>query len=125
MDRWRDGVARQRRTSLDMKSRQRKVSHAHRHVPARGQQAVGEERRLESYFPTGFPPTCRSVLCASEFEVSGRRRAGRKSHRRQGDLTVAATKVRRSDGGGFRKENKVTGRKHDHRKSKLGFPTWL
>ena len=30
--------------------------------------------------------------------------------------------ARRSDDGGFREENKVTGMKHDHRKSKLGFP---
>ena len=30
--------------------------------------------------------------------------------------------ARRSGGGGFREENKVTGMKHDHRKSKLGFP---
>ena len=34
---------------------------------------------------------------------------------------VAAT-GRISGGGGFREENKVTGMKHDHRKSKLGFP---
>ena len=33
--------------------------------------------------------------------------------------------VRRSDDGGFWKENKVTGMKHDHQKSKLGFPLWL
>ena len=30
--------------------------------------------------------------------------------------------ARISGGGGFREENKVTGMKHDHRKSKLGFP---
>ena len=33
--------------------------------------------------------------------------------------------ARRSDDGGFQKENKVTKRKHDHRKKKLGFPFWL
>ena len=32
------------------------------------------------------------------------------------------TVARRSDNGGFREENKVTRMKHDHRKSKLGFP---
>ena len=78
------------------------------HASARGTQAAGEERRVDDYFPTGFPPTCRSVSCALEFEVVGRRRAGRKK-------SLAA---RRSNGGGegFRKENKVTGRKHGHRK---------
>ena len=40
-----------------------------------------------------------------------------KSHQRQGDPTAA----RRSDDGGFLKENKVTGRKHDHRKKKIRF----
>ena len=30
--------------------------------------------------------------------------------------------TRRSDDGGFREKNKVTEMKHDHRKSKLGFP---
>ena len=48
------------------------------HKPVRGTQALGEERRVDDCFPTGFPPTCRSASCASEFEVSCRRRAGRK-----------------------------------------------
>ena len=73
----RDGAARRRRTSLDMKSRHQKVSHK----PERGRQAIGEERHVGSYFPVGFPPTCRLALCASEFEVFGRRRVGWKSHR--------------------------------------------
>ena len=34
----------------------------------------------------------------------------------------AAAATRRSDDGGFQEENKVIGMKHDHRKSKLGFP---
>ena len=34
----------------------------------------------------------------------------------------AATTARRSYDEGFREENKVIGMKHDHRKSKLGFP---
>ena len=34
----------------------------------------------------------------------------------------AAAAARRSDDGGFQEENKVIGMKHDHRKSKLGFP---
>ena len=33
-----------------------------------------------------------------------------------------AATARRSGGKGFLEENKVTGMKHDHRKSKLGFP---
>ena len=36
--------------------------------------------------------------------------------------SLAAATARRSGGGGFREENKVTGMKHDHRKNKLGFP---
>ena len=129
MDRRRDGVARRCRTSLDMKSRHRKVSHAPtregtcRRVDGKLSEKNGLWRRVGSCFPARFPPTCRSASCASESEVSDWRRDGRKS-RRQGDPTVAAVvAVRRSDGGGFRKENKVIGRKHDHRKSKLGFPT--
>ena len=122
MDRRRDGVARRCRTSLDMKSRHRKVSHAptrahmHWQVDGKLSEKSNAWQRVGSCFPAGFPPTCRSASCASESEVSGR-----KSHQRQGDLIAAA--VRRSDGGGFQEENKVTGRKHDHRKSKLGFPT--
>ena len=34
----------------------------------------------------------------------------------------AAAAARISGGGGFREENKVTEMKHDHQKSKLGFP---
>ena len=72
----------------------------------------GAWRRVESCFPVGFPLICRSASCASESKVSGRRRAGRKKS------SVAV--VRRSDGSdsgeGFQKENKVTGRKHGHRK---------
>ena len=34
----------------------------------------------------------------------------------------AAAAARISGDEGFREENKVTGMKHDHRKSKLGFP---
>ena len=64
----------------------------HPYAPARGTQAAGEEwrverkppekngawRRVESCLPAGFPPTCRSVLCTSESEVSDQRRASRK-----------------------------------------------
>ena len=106
-----------------MKSRNRKVGHAHTRVKGKPPEKSGTWRCVESCFPAGFSPTCRLASCASESEVSDRRRAGRKSHRGQGDpMTVA---VRRSDDEGFQKENKVTGRKHDHRKKKLGFPFWL
>ena len=90
-------------------------------MPARGRQVVGEEWRVGNCFPARFPSTCRSALCASESgfpageELVGKVTGGK-------EMTAA---TRRSDDGGFRKENKVTGRKHDHRKSKLGFPTWL
>ena len=69
-------------------------THMRTHAPACGQQAAKEEQRVGSCFPTGFPPTCRSASCASESEVSGRRRAGRKSHRRQGDLTAEGSERR-------------------------------
>ena len=96
-DRRRDGLARRCRTSLEMESRHRKVGHA----PEHGTQAFREEwrgRRMDGCFPTGFPPTCRSALCALKFKVSGRRRAARKSHRRQGDSMAAAA----AEGSGMR-----------------------
>ena len=68
-----------------------------------GTQAAREEwrgRRVDGCFLTGFPPMCRSALCASEFEVSGWRRAARKSHRRRGDLTAAAAAA--AEGSGMR-----------------------
>ena len=43
-----------------MKSRHRKVA-TRPHAPAHGRQAAGEERHVESCFPIGFPPTCRSA----------------------------------------------------------------
>ena len=49
----------------------------------------GAWRHVESYFPAGFPQTCRSASCASESEVSDRRRVGWKK----------SPAVRRSDGG--------------------------
>ena len=113
-----------------MKSRHRKVGHtptrAHTHWRVEGKplEKNGAWQPVESCFPTGFPPMCRSASCISKSKVSDRRRAGRKSQWRQGDPTTAVA-VKRSDGGGFREENKVTERKHDHRKKKLGFPFWL
>ena len=56
------------------------------HASAHGTQAAREKRRVNDSFLTGFPSTCRSALCASEFEVSGQRRAGRKK-----SLPAAAT----------------------------------
>ena len=88
MDRRRDGTERQRRTHLDVKSRHRKVSHeptrAHKRRRMDGKllERSGAWRRVWSWFPTGFPPTCKSASCASKSEVSDRKRAGQKSHRR-------------------------------------------
>ena len=104
-----------------MKSRHQKVGHVPTHAHTR--RLVGGKPpeksdawwRVESYFPVGFSPTCRSALCASESKVSGQRRVGWKIHQRQGDLTTTAA-ARRSDDRGFQNENKVTGRKHDHQK---------
>ena len=105
-DRRRDGSTRRRRTSLEMESRHRKVGHA----PTHGTQATGEEWCVDDCFSVGFPSTCRSALCALESDVSDRRRAGRKK-------SLAAKRSNSGgDKGGFRKENKVTGRKHGHRK---------
>ena len=88
------------------------------HALMRGMQAVGEKWHVESCFSMGFPSTCRSASCASEFEVFGRRRAGRKK-----SLTTAAT-ARRFDGSvndeGFRKENKID-RKETRSHKKIRF----
>ena len=73
---------------------------------------------MRGYFPTGLPLTCRSASCASESKVSGQLE---KSWPEKSSTEAAAVAARRSDGGGFRQENKVTGMKPDHRKSKLGF----
>ena len=93
------------------------------HAPTRGIQFVGEEWRVESCFPTGFPPTCRSASCSLEYEVSGRRRAGRKKSpaTRRSDGKAARRSDGDGNGGGFRKENKLIGRKHDHWKKKIRF----
>ena len=75
-DHRRNGLARQRRMSLGMKSRHQKVGHAPTRAGAWKASRVWW--RVESCFPTGFPPTCRSTSCTSESEVSSRRRASRK-----------------------------------------------
>ena len=82
--------------------------HTRRRVELGQPEKSGAWWRVDDCFPEGFPPTCRSASCASESEVASQRRAGRKK-------SLAA---RRSGGGdrGFQKENKVTGRKHGHRK---------
>ena len=92
-------------------------AHKRRRVESRPPEKSGVWRCVDGCFPAGFPPTCRLASCASESEVSSWRRAGWKK----------SPAVRRSDGGGrgegFRKENKVIGRKHGHqKKKKLGFP---
>ena len=79
---------------------------------------------MRGYFPTGLPLTCRSASCASEFKVSGQLEKSwpeKSSTEAAAVAAVAAVAARRSDGGGFRQENKVTRMKPDHRKSKLGF----
>ena len=82
-------------------------AHTHRQVELRLPEKSAAWRCVDDCFSAGFPPTCRSASCASESEVSNQRRTGRKK----------SPIARRSDGGGgFRKENKVTGRKHGHRK---------
>ena len=79
-----------------MKSRQRKVGHAptrankRERVENKPPEKSGAWRHMESCFPTGFPPTCRSASCASESKVSGGRRAGQKR----------SPAARRSDSGG-------------------------
>ena len=80
---------------------------------AHGRQVAEEEWHVESCL-VGFPLTCRSASCASEYEVFDQRRAGWKNS------LVARRSDGGSSGGGFGKENKVTERKHDHRK-KLRF----
>ena len=100
-----------------MKSRHRKVGHAH---TSAGAGEASRRRRVarggawRAVFQQGFlrrvdrPRAARNLRFPAGEELAG------KSNRRQGDPTAA----RRSDGGGFWKENKVTERKYDHRKKK-------
>ena len=85
-------------------------AHTHWRVELRPLEKSGTWQGMDDYFLMGFPPMCRSASCSLEYEVAGRRRASRKKSlvtRRSGDG---------SGGGGFRKENKVTKRKHGHQK---------
>ena len=103
MDRRRDGVARRRRTSLDVESRHRKMIHASTRPPTR--------RCVRG---------CFSARCHRRVD---RPHAPRNQRFPVGEeLAGKSSAARRSGGGGFREENKVTGMKYDHRKSKLGFP---
>ena len=52
--------------------------HTRTHALTREPQAAEERRRVRGCFPMRLPPACRSASCASESEVSGRRRASRK-----------------------------------------------
>ena len=89
MDRRRDGAARRHWTHLDVKSCHRKMSHVptiphrRRRVDDKLPERSGTWWRAWSWFPTGFPPMCRSASCTSESEVSDQKRAGQKSHRRR------------------------------------------
>ena len=115
MDRRRDGAARRRRTSLDMKSCHRKVIHAHpragtwmascrREVVRDG--ACGTVFRRGCHRLVDRPREPQNLRFPVEEELAGK---------------SPAAAARRSDDEGFWEENKVTEMKHDHRKSKLGF----
>ena len=65
----------------------------------------------------GFPLTCRSASCASESEVVGRRSACWKSWLEKVGAGGGGEEEIRRRSGGFRKEMKVTGRKHGHWKN--------
>ena len=118
MDRRRDRAARRRRTSLDVESRHRKMAHA----PTRTSVWTADCRR----------EAARDGVCVAVFRRGCHQRVDRPRAPRnlrfpageelaeKSPTAAAATRI--SDGGGFREENKVTGMKHDHRKSKLGFP---
>ena len=98
-------------------------------APTGETQSAGKDRIVGECLSARLPPASRSASCASESEVSSRRRACRKSwpkklaekvtngeeirrrnHRRRGDQTAMTLSE------GFRKENKVTEMKHSHRK---------
>ena len=110
MDRRRDGAARRHWTSLDVESRHWKMTHAH---PRSGAWTAGCWREA-----------ARDGACGAVFRLGCHRRVDRPRAPRNlrfpaGQSPVAA---RRSGSGGFQEENKVTGMKQDHRKSKLRFP---
>ena len=91
-------------------------AHTCTHAPARGRQAAGEKH------PDG---ACGAVFRRGCHRRVDRPRAPRNLRFPTGEELAEkspAAAVRRSDDEGFEEENKVTGMKHDHRKSKLGFP---
>ena len=53
-------------------------AHTRRRVELKPSEKSGVWRHMDGCFPVGFPPTCKSALCASESEVASRRRVGRK-----------------------------------------------
>ena len=120
VDRRRDGAARRRRMSLDAESPHRKMTHAPMRAPTR--------RRVDDKLPE------RGGACGAVFRRGCHRRVDRPRAPRNlkfpageelaGKSPAAATAAmaRRSSSRGFQEENKVTGMKHDHQKSKLGFP---
>ena len=127
MDRRRDGAARQRRTSMDVKSRHRKMMHAPTRAPTRPH----AHPRAGAWTASSWREAARDGAYRAVFRWGCHRRVDR-PHAPQNlrfsageelaGKSPAAAATRKSDDGGFREENKVTGMKHDHRKSKLGFP---
>ena len=121
MDRRRDGVARQRWTSLDMKSHHRKMIHAHPRVGA---------WTASCWREAAIDGACGAIFWRGSHRLVDRPRVPRNLRFPAGEelagkslaTATATATARRSDDGGFREENIMTGMKHDHRKSKLGFP---
>ena len=118
MDRRRDGAARRRRTSLDVESRHRKMIHVH---PRAGVWTASRRREAKR------DGACGAVFLQGCHRLVDRPRASRNlrflsGEELAGKSPTTAMTARRSGDGGFREENKVTAMKHDHRKSKLGFP---
>ena len=119
MDRRRNGAARRRQTSLNMKSCHWKVSHAHTRADAWTTSCRRGAARDN---------TCITVSRRGFHRHVDRPRAPRNLRFPVGEElaknspAAATTTARRSDGGGFREDNKVTEMKNDHRKSELGFP---
>ena len=97
-------------------------AHKRRRVRLGPPEKIGAWRHVGDCLSTGFPLTGRSASCASESEVAGWRRACWKSWLEKVTDGSGGGEEIKGQSGGFRKEKKVTGRKHNHRKKNWIFP---
>ena len=118
MDRWSDGVARRAWMWSPVTGKWSTHPHAHPRVgtwTASCRREVARDGACVAGFWRGCH-WCEDRPCVPRnLRFPAREELARKS-------PATAATARRFGDGGFREENKVTVMKHDHRKSKLGFP---